>query len=141
MYKIFKLLLTVICVTIFLACNSKVKINNSNSYARAKFIDTVFDFKTINAGEKISFSFMFKNIGNSDLQILDAQTGCSCTNADFSKTPVAAGAESKINVTFDSFGKVGNQYESIRVKTNGQPAEYVLQIYGLVTPPELISNQ
>ncbi len=66
------------------------------------FNDTKHDFGKINQGEKVSYSFLFKNTGGSDLVISSAQGSCGCTIPSYPKEAIKAGQESKIDVIFDS---------------------------------------
>jgi len=86
------------------------------------------DFGRITEGEKVSFTFKFKNSGKSDLIISDAKATCGCTVADYPKTPVKPGAESGISVTFNSEGKKGIQNKTITLVANTQPSTKVLTI-------------
>ena len=83
-----------------------------------KFDEEVHDFGRITQGEKVSFSFKFKNTGKSNLIIASAAGSCGCTVPEYSKEPVLPGQESKIDVVFSSEGKSGMQEKTITVVTN-----------------------
>src|SRR5579859_3451164 len=55
------------------------------------FADTSHDFGTIQQGEKVSYTFKFKNRGNADLVITSAIGSCGCTVPHYPKGTVAAG--------------------------------------------------
>ena len=69
------------------------------------FTEEKHNFGKITQGEKVSYSFVFKNTGGSDLIISSAQGSCGCTVPTFPKGPVKPGQESKIDVVFNSEGK------------------------------------
>ena len=94
------------------------------------------DFGKITAGEKVSYSFKFKNTGGSDLVISSAKGSCGCTVPDYPKAPIAPGAEGKIDVVFDSSGKSGKEQKSVTVVTNGDPASAALTISAEIVVPE-----
>jgi len=100
------------------------------------FIEGSHDFGRINQGEKVSYSFRFKNTGKSDLIISDVRTSCGCTVSEYPKTPVKPGTENFIQVTFNSQGKVGAQNKIITVIANTQPNTQELSIKALIIVPE-----
>ncbi|HOY32685.1 MAG TPA: DUF1573 domain-containing protein [Bacteroidales bacterium] len=86
------------------------------------------DFGRISEGEKVSFTFKFKNSGKSDLIISDAKATCGCTVADYPKTPIKPGEESGISISFNSEGRRGIQNKSVTLVANTQPNTKVLTI-------------
>ena len=94
------------------------------------------DFGRITQGEKVSYSFMFKNTGGSELVISSAQGSCGCTVPTYPKEPVKAGQESKIDVVFDSDGKSGLVEKTITLVTNCNPSTKVLTITSTILVTE-----
>lgn len=92
------------------------------------FVSEDHDFGRISEGEKVSYTFKFKNSGKSDLIISDAKATCGCTVADYPKTPIKPGEESGIAVSFDSEGKKGIQNKTVTLVANTQPNTKVLTI-------------
>ena len=90
------------------------------------------NFENIFAGEVVSYTFKFKNVGKSDLIISDAKATCGCTVPEFPKKPIKPGESSYITVTFDSKGKQGVQNKSITVLANTIPNSKVLTITGVI---------
>src|SRR5882672_5324515 len=45
---------------------------------RLTIVEPVKDYGTIAKGEKLDWSFLVKNTGDSDLQIISAKPGCGC---------------------------------------------------------------
>ncbi|MEI6123643.1 MAG: DUF1573 domain-containing protein [Bacteroidota bacterium] len=86
------------------------------------------DFGKIQQGEKVSFTFKFKNVGGSDLVISDAKATCGCTVADYPKTPIKPGDPGQITVSFNSEGKKGIQNKTVTVIANTQPNTKTLTI-------------
>ena len=76
------------------------------------------DFGTIVQGEKVAYSFKFKNTGKGDLIITDAKGSCGV-----------------IDVVFNSDGKSGQQNKKITLVANTIPNTKVLAINGMVEVP------
>lgn len=93
------------------------------------------DFGTIVQGEKVSFSFKFKNTGNADLIITSAKGSCGCTVPEFPGAPIPPGGEGVIDVVFDSTGKSGQQNKKVTIVSNTVPNKKVLAVNGMVEVP------
>ncbi|MCY3998069.1 MAG: DUF1573 domain-containing protein [Flavobacteriaceae bacterium] len=83
-----------------------------------EFDRLIHDFGTIEEGQKVETTFYITNIGDTDLQILDAEGSCGCTVPEFPNTPIAPGKKDSIIVSFDSTGFTGNQQKTITLYTN-----------------------
>ncbi len=93
-----------------------------------EFQDTVHDFGKIVDGEKVSFAFRFKNVGNGELIIRSANGSCGCTVPEWPKDPIKPGGTGIINVTFDSEGREGSQHKSVTLISNTIPNTTELKI-------------
>jgi len=91
------------------------------------------EFGKITEGEKVSYSFKFKNSGKADLIISDAKGSCGCTVPQWPKNPIAPGEGGLIEVTFDSRGKAGMQSKTVTLITNAIPNTKIITISGEVT--------
>ncbi len=100
------------------------------------FTEEEHDFGKIMQGEKVSYSFVFKNTGGSDLVISSAQASCGCTIPSYPKTAVKPGEQSKIDVVFDSEGKSGLVKKTITLVTNCNPSTKVITIASTIIVPE-----
>ncbi|MBX2985280.1 MAG: DUF1573 domain-containing protein [Bacteroidia bacterium] len=92
------------------------------------------DFGTITEGEVVETTFKFKNNGTANLLISDAKGDCGCTVPVFPKEPIKPGQESKITVSFNSSGKVGENTKRVTVTTNSKEANAYLTIKATVLP-------
>lgn len=90
------------------------------------------DFGRLTAGEKVSYSFHFRNTGGADLLITGCDASCGCTIADYPKTKIAPGADGYVTITFSSAGKSGQQVKEVTVNSNAQPAMTHLRILAQV---------
>lgn len=100
------------------------------------FNEEKHEFGKIIQGEKVSYSFIFKNTGGSDLIISSAQGSCGCTVPTYPKDPVKPGQEAKIDVVFDSTGKSGLVEKTVTLTTNCNPSTKTLTISSTVIVPE-----
>jgi Protein of unknown function (DUF1573) len=146
-----KVFLSIMCLSLLAACtnqNSTVTENSTDNQELAtvasvdtanapvfKFEKEVYDFGEIKEGEKVTYDFKFKNIGNSPLIISSATATCGCTIPEYPKEPVAPGAEGLIRVVFNSAGKAGMQNKIVSITANTVPSLTELNILGNVLAP------
>ncbi len=97
-----------------------------------KFDTTVFNFGTILEGEQVSTEFSYLNTGKADIIISKIETSCGCTVPEYDKDPVKPGNRGSIRVRFDSNGKSGTQYKTIRIFSNSEEDIFELVITGEV---------
>lgn len=88
------------------------------SYPILELAETNFSFGNIKEGDKVEHVYKFKNVGKSDLLIIDAKPTCGCTVPEFTKTPVKPGETGQIKIVFNSAGKKGKQQKYINLVTN-----------------------
>ncbi|MBO7461819.1 MAG: DUF1573 domain-containing protein [Bacteroidales bacterium] len=144
MYRIC-ILLTFVAMMIMSSCGG----NNANSGTQSassadsstkdttlqpeiEFDTAVFDFGTILQGEQVGTTFTFKNTGKADLIIRKVETSCGCTVPEYDRAPVAPGMKGTIRVRFDSDGKEGAQYKTIKVVSNCKDNIFELVLKGTV---------
>ncbi len=108
--------------------NASANGKSNDKLPEIKFEEEVFDFGRITQGEKVSHSFLFKNVGSKNLIISGASGSCGCTVPEWPKEPILPGKESKIDVVFNSEGKRGLQEKTITIVTNCEPATRILRI-------------
>jgi len=115
------------------AAGEEVKLGSA---PQMTFAEEKHHFGKITQGEKVEYSFTFKNTGGSELVISNAQGSCGCTVPTYPKVPVKPGEESKIDVVFDSEGKSGLVEKTVTINTNCNPSTQVLTISATVDVPE-----
>lgn len=118
------------CVVFFSCKNNKANSNNQDlsvlakiaadtaNYTQIQWIDSVYNFGTIEEGAKIQVQFKFKNTGTKPLVLTEVKAGCGCTTPDYTKEPVAPGKEGWVNGVFNSQNQSGEVHKYIMVKTN-----------------------
>lgn len=108
---------------------------NTEDVPEVTFNEEEHDFGRVMQGEKVSFSFKFKNTGKAPLLISSVSSSCGCTVPEYPKDPVKPGEENYITVSFNSEGKRGFQNKSVTLVSNAQPGTKVLRIKAEVVLP------
>jgi hypothetical protein len=127
---------TVSIVVLLISCSTpdlnKDTENENNTNPRGNpaiaFEKEVHDFGELVDGEKVAYTFKFKNTGDTDLIIKDVKAACGCTTPQWNKNPIKPEQTGKIEVVFDSSGRKGDQQKTIRVFTNAAKQESMLVI-------------
>lgn len=87
-------------------------------------------------GIPVERTFTAKNMSDEPLILLDVKTGCHCTVADWTKTPIEPGQTGTITITYDAL-KEGQFYKVISVSTNFDPEVGLgLSMVGNVLPKD-----
>lgn len=95
---------------------------------------TEHDFGTFNEGDVVTYTYTFKNTGESPLIIESVRPSCGCTAPSWTKTPIPVGGEGTVDVKFDSKGKPNAQNKTVTVTANTWPKQTVLRFKAFVTP-------
>lgn len=100
------------------------------------------DFGEIKQGDKVSYTFTFKNTGSNDLTITSAQGSCGCTVPEYDKNPIKPGKSGKMKVSFDSTGKTGVQTKTVTVRANTPTGYETINIKATIKggEPKIVSN-
>lgn len=97
-------------------------------YPEMTFDKTEHDFGMINSGDKVDYSFNFKNTGKADLIITNAVGSCGCTIPEYPKEAIKPGESAKMKVSFNSAGKHGQQQKTVTISTNTEKGTELLTI-------------
>ena len=84
---------------------------------RLTLVEPVKDFGTVPKGEKITYNFVVRNTGTSDLEIIAAKPTCGCTVADFDKI-IKPGMSGKVTANVDTANFAGPISKSVTLETN-----------------------
>ena len=132
---------------IFLGCQNdgKGKIKNINNVNTSEtglykgpaieFDTTSFNFGRVYEGEMVGWYFKYKNTGGENLILLNVSADCGCTIPDYKKGPLYPGSSGEIKVVFDTRGRTGHQFKTVKVESNGRP-----EIVELVITAEIIKK-
>ena len=99
-----------------------------------EFETTDHDFGTITEGQKVTYTYKFKNTGDAPLIVQEAKGSCGCTASDWTKAPIPVGGEGYVKAEFDSNGKPNIQNKTVTVTANTWPKQTVLKFKAMVTP-------
>jgi hypothetical protein len=96
---------------------SEVKPVTEAKAPRLTVVEPIKDFGTVAKGDKLDWSFLIKNTGDADLQIIAAKPGCGCTVADFDKV-IKPGETGKVNAHVDTTAFAGPIAKTIALETS-----------------------
>jgi Protein of unknown function (DUF1573) len=99
-----------------------------------QIIDSSYNFGKVTDGQKVEYSYRFKNTGTKPLVIVDATASCGCTVPQKPEKPILPGEIGFIKVVFDSKGRVGLAHKTITVASNANPEFPQLILTGNVEP-------
>lgn len=101
---------------------------------RLTIVEPVKDFGVVPKGDKLDWSFVIKNTGNADLQIIAARPGCGCTVAEWDKV-IKPGETGKISAHVDTTNFSGPIAKGVTVESNdpNTPTSQ-LTIHAIVKP-------
>lgn len=91
---------------------------------KIQFEEEEHDFGNGPQGTPVQHEFVFKNVGNAPLVLLDVKASCGCTTPSWPKEPVMPGQEGKIMVKYN-MARAGTYRKSITVTTKGDGPEGV----------------
>jgi hypothetical protein len=97
-----------------------------------QIIDSIYDFGKVTDGEKVEYSYRFKNTGKNPLIVTTATASCGCTVPEKPEQPVKPGEIGFIRVVFNSQGRVGEVHKEVTIVSNAYPAFPILQLKGKV---------
>ena len=92
---------------------------------------TVYDFGKIPLNKPVTNEFKFTNTGNAPLVISSVRASCGCTVTEYSKDPIAPGAEGFVKATYNA-AKVGVFTKTVTVNANAEESVVQLTIKGEV---------
>ena len=100
------------------------------------FPESKHDFGTIHEGDKVRWSYKFKNTGDKPLMISNVVVSCGCTAPFYSKAPIAPGIDGEITLEFNSAGKEGKVVKNALVNANVDNSPYSIGVVAEVLPRE-----
>ncbi|RAW03460.1 DUF1573 domain-containing protein [Pseudochryseolinea flava] len=95
------------------------------------WVATTYDFGKIKHNAPVSHEFKFKNTGSIPLVISSVRASCGCTVADYTKEPIAPGAEGFVKATYNA-ANVGSFTKTVTVTANTAEGNVILTFKGEV---------
>lgn len=111
-----------------------VTVKKTSARPKISFDTKLKEFGHLAQGQEVHYSFSFTNTGDADLVIKSTSATCGCTRPTFPFIPIEPGKKGKIDVTFNSTGKLGHQKPKVTVVTNASPKVHYLELEGYVVP-------
>lgn len=108
------------------------KIDETSGNTSVEWFEEEFDFGKVKAGDTVSHTYRFKNIGSLPLVISQVKPSCGCTSPRWSKDPIAPGKEGYVEIVFDTRAKEGYRQNSITLILNTEEGGKVLRFKGMV---------
>ncbi|MCB9231452.1 MAG: DUF1573 domain-containing protein [Bacteroidia bacterium] len=96
---------------------------------------TTHDFGDIDQGIPVTHRFSFKNTGTVPLNVKEVKRTCGCTNTDWSKEPIAPGAEGFVEATFNAAAP-GKFHKGITVESDSDTPFMTIFFEGNVVKKE-----
>ncbi len=109
------------------------KEQNENGIAKFVFSEEIHNFGSLNAGEVVSFTFVFRNEGTKTLRITGVDSGCGCMEVNLPEKNIAPGNEGQIEVIYNSAGEVGRQLKTVTLFSNADEDKKQIFIKANVT--------
>ena len=137
-------LIICVCITsIFFSCdirNTRNKADALVSNTTAQFtdsttvqlIDSAYNFGNVTDGDKVEYSYRFRNTGKNPLIVSSAVASCGCTVPEKPEEPIKPGETGFLKVVFNSKGRVGEVHKTITVTSNAYPKFPELELTGQV---------
>ncbi|MDQ6845651.1 MAG: DUF1573 domain-containing protein [Bacteroidota bacterium] len=130
-------------ICILFSCDIRNSRNNNDVLAKntgqafkdsttVQLIDSAYNFGKVMDGEKVEYSYRFKNTGKNPLIVSSAVASCGCTVPEKPEEPIQPGQTGFLKVVFNSKGRVGEVHKEITVTSNAYPSFPVLQLTGQV---------
>lgn len=101
-----------------------------------QLIDSVYNFGSVTDGDKVEYSYRFRNTGKNPLIVSSAVASCGCTVPEKPEEPIKPGETGFLKVVFNSKGRVGEVNKTITVSSNAYPKFPELELTGQVLSAE-----
>lgn len=96
-------------------------------------VDTLVDLGTLREGEVVRYDARLRNSGVEPLVIVEVRTSCGCTRVEYTREPIAPGAEGELSFQFDSRGMWGIVRRLIEIETSAAPDPLKIMVQAEVT--------
>ena len=114
----------------------KVQVEKTQKPIKTKgylqFDQIEYNFGFIEMGESVDHSFAFTNTGKRAINISQATATCGCTTPSYPFLPIEPGETGKIDVRFNSKGRLGNQSATVSVFSDAENSVVKLNLTGVV---------
>ncbi len=109
-------------------CRQQTQATHFTDSTTVQMIDSAYNFGKVTDGEKVEYSYRFRNTGKNPLIVSSAIASCGCTVPEKPEEPIKPGETGFLKVVFNSKGRVGPVHKEITVTSNAYPQFPVLQL-------------
>mgnify|MGYP001801668364 CR=1 FL=1 len=124
-----------VCTCCLAQGNAVVKVANLESaptaLAEVNWPSELFNFGTVEQGEKLTHTFYFENTGSVALKIDKVKPSCGCTATDYSKEAILPGEKGQVTISYDA-KKAGVFTKSVTIFSNALEGQKLLRFTGEV---------
>ncbi len=105
--------------------------------AQICFQDSLHDFGTFPTDSALqTYTFHFKNTGDSPAVLVDVSPSCRCVSADYTREVIRTGESGWVKVVFDGTQSTEGYFDkAVRIRINS-PRIYTLRIKGKMSSPQ-----
>ena len=125
--------LTTLFTVVLMMVQFAVIAQDDQNGPKIKFDEEKHDFGNVEQGKKVSHTFTFKNTGNEPLVLSNVLSTCGCTVTEWPKDPIPAGKSGKIDVTFNTTGRMGKQNKVVTIISNAVNPQTRIMVTANVT--------
>jgi len=134
--KVFgNILLLLVLPALLVSCGNRTEAEAREKGVEIWFGEFVHDYGEIPVGSDGSYSFKFKNLGDSAIIVNRVRSTCGCTVPFWPETPVEPGDSARITVRYNT-AQAGAFSKSVYVYSTAANSPVKLQIKGRVIPAE-----
>ncbi len=128
-----KYLMLIIGITsVLFLSGQEVADNSPTLHTNAiEWVNTDFDCGKIDQNKPFHSNFIFKNISDKPVVIMEAKSTCSCTKTKFPEYPILPGQTGYISATYDA-SHIGPFSKTITVLTDSDDDPKILYLTGEV---------
>jgi len=106
------------------------KLSEKKCPGKIVFDQKIHNFGTLKDGEIISYSFIFRNLGESPFKIIKAEKSCGCIEPHFSSNEILPGQSSSVELVLNTAGEWGNLIREVTIETSeGERKELQIGAY------------
>lgn len=109
--------------------------------AKMEFEEETYNFGAVKAGDVVTHTFHFTNVGKVPLIINHAKSTCGCTVPEWPRAPIAPGEKGKIEVKFNTKNKGLRQKKPVTITANTYPANTKIFLEGYVEPEGQVTTE
>ncbi|WP_258104900.1 DUF1573 domain-containing protein [Marinoscillum sp. MHG1-6] len=108
---------------------------------KIEFEEKLHEFGDITQGDRVEYTFKYKNTGTEPLLLASVRTTCGCTAPNWSRDPLAPGESADLIVRFNSTGKMGMQNKVITINSNATNSIEKVKITANVLPKAPVATE